>query len=337
MSAVTCPAGLTVYRAESWLPKVGRPEWLGRVSFNARLRRARKALRDQGCEKIILYLWRPEFAPALSSIKYDFSCYHIVDEYSFSSVEVPVQFPEVELARKVNQVFIHSPGLLERLGSFNPNTAYIPNGVDYGRFSTPVPEPWDLAPIPRPRIGYNGWLKLHLDWVLLDTLSARHREWSFVFVGPVMHSSILPVVERLSHRSNVHFLGAKSADELTTYPQHFDVSIMPYALSDYSAKFIYPLKLHEYLAGGSPVVGTRLRSLERFASVVRLAVSPDEWTSAITASLTSESKSPASRAIRQAIAKEHDWDRLVGRIARVLASGVQRHEAGRLNSNPLQI
>jgi glycosyltransferase involved in cell wall biosynthesis len=317
------PPGLIVYEPEAWLPTLHRPEWLGRLTFDTRLRHARHLLTSRGCTKIILYLWRPEFAPALASIPFDLSCYHIVDEYSFSAAEVPVDTAEVKLIAEVDQVFIHSPGLLERLGSRNPNTALIPNGVDYQSFATTAAEPRDLAPIPRPRIGYNGFIKQHLDWVLLDTLTERHREWSFVFVGPVMpHPQIFPLIEQLSRRDNVHFLGAKSIQELTAYPQHFDVCIMPYALSDYSAQFIYPLKLHEYLASGSPVVGTRIRSLERFADVVSLAVTPDEWSMAISSSLRAEENSESRRSIRQAVAKEHDWDVLVEQIATTFSKRV---------------
>lgn len=48
---------------------------------------------------------------------------------------------------------------------------------------------------------------------------------------------------------------------------------MPYRVNDYT-KYIYPMKLHEYLAGGRPTVGSRIRSLEDFAGIVDLAMTP---------------------------------------------------------------
>ena len=313
------PPGLIRYQPPAWLPTFQRPGWLARLTFDARLRHARFLLTSRGCTKIILYLWRPQFAPALTSMSFDLSCYHIVDEYSFSSTEVPVDAVEMKLISDVDQVFIHSPGLLERLGSRNPNTLFVPNGVDYASFSTPAAEPADLASIPAPRIGYVGCIKRHLDWSLIKQLIGRHRDWSFVFVGPVMpHPEIFPIVEELSRAENVHFLGAKSSRESAVYAQHFDVCMMPYALSDYSAHFIYPLKLHEYLASGSPVVGTRIRSLEPFAEVVSLALTLDDWSRAISLNLSENSKSASLRTIRQAIARDHDWNVLVARIANTL-------------------
>jgi glycosyltransferase involved in cell wall biosynthesis len=302
-------------------------------------------LTDRGCEKIILYLWRPEFAPALASISFDLSCYHIVDEYSFSDSEIPIDLAEVKLITEVDQVFIHSPGLFERFGSLNPSSAHIPNGVEFKNFATKVPEPLSLTSISRPRIGYMGWIKAQLDWALLCELTKKHRDWSFVFVGPTgPHPHIFSIIEELASRSNVHFLGAKSVRELSAYPQHFDVCIMPYSQRDYSAQFIYPLKLHEYLASGSPVVGTRIRTLEDFSSVVSLAVTPEDWSKAISASLDPEMNSASKRWARQATAKRHDWEALVERIAIILAGRLGYKipvntycESGRESSDPTEI
>lgn len=81
-----------------------------------RLDRARDLLVRQGCRELVLYIWRPELGQALSRLPFDLSCYHIDDEYSFSSVEVPVSEEEACLLAAVNQVFVNSPGLLEKKG-----------------------------------------------------------------------------------------------------------------------------------------------------------------------------------------------------------------------------
>jgi len=314
------PPGMTIYSPEFWYPKLYRPEWLAKYTFDARVRRARKLLLRRGCRKIVLYVWRPQFGAALDAVPVDLSCYHIDDEYSFSQFETPPDPMELELMARVNQVFIHSPGLWERKGDINPNTIFSPNGVDYDAYSKAVPDPVDLSSIPHPRIGYTGWIKRQLDWPLLVRLTQARPEWSFVFIGPQSpHAEILPIIERLSQQSNVHFLGAKSVPELSAYPQHFDVCIMPYDQHSDSAKYIYPLKLHEYLASGSPVVGTRIRSLESFSHVVSLAETPEEWSAAIARELEATAASAERRAIRQATAKEHDWNTLVDRIARTMA------------------
>jgi len=314
-------SGFTIYVPDLWLPRVGRAPWLDTLTWRLRLQRARNILLGQGCREIILYIWRPEFAAALDTLAFDLSCYHIDDEYSFSEIEQPLSDVESGILRRANEVFVHSPALLEKKGLINPHTTFVPNGVDYAAHATKVDEPADLASIPHPRIGYAGWLKSQLDWRLLLDLVGRHPKWSFVFVGAQhdTHRDIIAPVRELANRPNVYFLGAKSTKELAAYPQYFDVGIMPYRSTAYT-KYIYPMKLHEYLASGIPTVGTRLRSLEAFEDVVALPTSRDQWSAALTDALDPAAGTTASRAARQNVARRHDWDVLVKRIAEIFAA-----------------
>src|SRR5215813_3488087 len=171
-------AGLIVYRPERWLPEVGWPRFLTHWTRQQRLQRAKRILLNQGCRKTILYVWRPEYSWALDLIDHDLSCYHIDDEYTFSVIEKPLDECEARLIARVDQVFIHSRALLEKKGKLNPQTLFVPNGVDYRAYASPQTEPADLKPIPRPRIGYVGRIKRQLNPSLLTALAQRHREWS---------------------------------------------------------------------------------------------------------------------------------------------------------------
>jgi glycosyltransferase involved in cell wall biosynthesis len=317
------PAPAIVRPAELWLPKVYRPVWLADRLARARLARARAELLARGCQRIVLYVWDPAFAADVGRVPHDLRLYHIVDEYSFAETDEPTDPVERALIEHADEVIVHSPGLLDKKGGINPRTVMIPNGVDYNAFSRPVPEPEDLAAIPHPRIGYAGFIKKQLDWDLLIALARRHPQWSWVFVGAARPHELDDVIAELSALPNVHFLGAKAADVLATYPQHFDVCIMPYRRGDYT-QYIYPLKLHEYLAGGRPVVGTRIRSLESFDGTIQLATTADEWSAALTTALGALAQSAQARAGRQAVARAFDWDALVERIAERIQAGLAR-------------
>jgi glycosyltransferase involved in cell wall biosynthesis len=311
-------SGFTVYDSRLFL-KFYRPKRLAKWCDKKRLQQARDLLTRQGCKRIVLYLWRPEFGAALGIVPHDVSCYHIVDEYSFCESEVPLSKVEREVITGVDQVFVSSPALLEKKGWLNPRTAVVPNGVSYQTFSTPLQEPQDLGEIPHPRIGYIGYLKKMLDWRLLSDLSLKHPSWSFVLVGaPLDQPEVTEGVRELRTRPNVYMLGAKLTREFPAYPQHFDVCIMPYRSTAYT-KYIYPLKLQEYLASGRPVVGTRIRTLEDYSTVVRLAATPAEWSAAINKALEPTDNQPEKRAERQAIARLHDWDLLTEQVARILS------------------
>ena len=314
--------GFTVYNPEAWLPEVYRPIWLKKFILREHVLRARQRLRLRGCDKIILSLWRPRLDPELHSIPFDLRCYHVDDEYSFSPVETPIGPEEMQILKGADQVFVTSRALLDKKGWVNTNTCLVSNGVDYEAFAAPAAEPQDLALLPHPRIGYAGFLKDQLDWTLLAQLSSRHPDWHFVFLGPVSpRLGTTGTVNELRKRSNVHFLEAKPTRLVPSYVQYFDVCIMPYRLNDYT-KYIYPLKLHEYLATGRPTVGTPIRSLEEFSDVVALPHSPDEWSAALVDALSYAANTPELRAARQAVAKRHDWEIQVRRIATTLAQRV---------------
>jgi glycosyltransferase involved in cell wall biosynthesis len=311
--------GLTIYYPERWLPLVGWPRFLACWNERQRLRRAQRILLNRGCRKIILYLWRPECESALDLIDHDLSCYHISDEYTFSESEQPIDAREARLISRVDQVFIHSIALLEKKGNLNPHTTLVPNGVDYRAYETPCSEPADLQPIPHPRIGYVGRIKPQLDLALLTALAQRHRGWSFVLVGPqddnLGERAVL--IPQLAQMPNVYLLGGKSVSELPAYTQHVDVCILCYRVNDYT-KFIYPLKLHEYLATGRPVVGSPIRSLQDVAQIVRLARTADEWSQALRESLSPVAYSATQVEARRNVARQHDWNRLVEMIAHTL-------------------
>ena len=324
--------GFSVYEPESWLPRLYRPSWLASLTRKTRLRRARRLLVRQGCKTIILYVWRPEFLSALNGVPFEQACYHIDDEYTFSDIDGPLDETERRLIETVDQVFVASPGLMGKKGTINAHTAFAPNGTDYAAFAADSPEPADIASIPHPRIGYIGVIKRHLDWSLLKRLPVTNPAWSFVFVGPVQeHPGTQSAVRELSHYPNVHFLGFKTPQQLGAYPRHFDVCVMPYRVDGYT-KYIYPLKMHDYLASGQPVVTAHLRSVEEFGNVLTLVSQADGWPAAISVALAPAANTPARRRARQAVARQYDWNLLVGRMARTMAARLSPEYLDRLDT-----
>jgi glycosyltransferase involved in cell wall biosynthesis len=106
-----------------------------------------------------------------------------------------------------------------------------------------------------------------------------------------------------------------------------------YQVNDYT-KFIYPMKLHEYLAGGRPVVGSPIRSLQDFAHIIRLARTAEEWSTALNDMLAPTMHSSAQVEARRHIARQYDWNALVERIARTLCDQLGPSYAERFESSP---
>jgi glycosyltransferase involved in cell wall biosynthesis len=314
---LTSVPGLSIYTPSKWLPKFYSPEFLDIFTTNKRLKQIKALLKQKGCKKIILYIWRPEFGDMLDKFNYDLSCYHIDDEYTFSESDLPNDEAEVQLISKVDQVIIHSAGLLAKKGDINPNTIHIPNGVDFAAYSTPTAESEDMKNIPHPRIGYVGVIKKQLDFKLLVELAQRHPDFSFVFVGPYGYlGDSSQLVKKLEKLDNTYFLGAKKVEQLPSYTQHMDVCILCYLVNAYT-NYIYPLKLHEYLATGKPVVSASINSVKEFEHVVKIANSTDEWSEALVQSLCEEETSHEQTLLRINVAKQYDWNLLVRKITRI--------------------
>lgn len=307
-----------IYDSSS-LPVIYRPRTLGLALDRARIRGAAKALRARGCKKVFLYLWRPDFAHYMGLMQFDGCIYHIDDEYSFSEKEHPVLPAERKLIESVNHVVIHSTALLEKKGHLNPHTSWVPNGVDYGHFSSAKDEPADLRDIPHPRAGYVGIVKKQLDLQGLLNMAERRPDISFVLVGPRgMLGADEKLLNRLVSRNNVYELGNKKPKDLPSYMQHMDVLLMCYKVDAYT-RYIYPLKLHEYLATGNPVISTPLETVRNFSDVVMLAETEQDWLTCLASALMPEQRTESQVLARQKTAQEYDWDFLCRKIARIIS------------------
>lgn len=327
LSGEFAEAGLVVHTASSTHRLAQRSQRARNWLLRQRVRRALRKLRFAGARYVVLYVWRPHFAPAIERLDHDAVVYHVDDEYSFSESEQPISDDELYLLRHADRVFVHSPGLIERKGRHSPHAMFLPNGVDYAAFATPAEMPADLAAVPAPRIGYAGVIKSQLNVDLLVAIAQQRPDWSFVLVGPVGNMGTKqPALDVLQQLPNVHLLGCKTLPELPAYMQHFDVATMCYAVNDYT-NCIYPLKLHEYLATGTPVVSSAIRTARDFADYIELADTAADWVAAIERCLGTAATAPAAAQRRRALASRHDWERIVAAIA---------DEIGQLAGCPVQ-
>jgi glycosyltransferase involved in cell wall biosynthesis len=275
-------------------------------------------LHAMGIQRVILYIWRPEYNWAVGRFDARLVCYHIVDEYSFDpNKDHGISSEERKLLEGSDLIFIHSKTLFAKKGHINPNTFEVPNGVDFEYYRNALkdnpPTPDDLACITHPRIGYMGHIKRHIDLTLLYDIAIAKPEWSLVLIGPLRkeHEDIQEDVNRLLTLPNVYFLGGKPSTELPRYINGFDVCLMPYRKTNYT-KYIYPLKMHEYFACGKPVVATELENLKEFSFAINFAESVDGWVSTIEKALEKSSNQEKMKLIN--IACLNSWDERVQRI-----------------------
>ena len=259
------------------------------------------------------------------------SVYYCIDDFASSSRAArKIAKSEQQLYRQADLVFVTSEKLREKAARFSEHVSLFPFGVSYRKFEdvrlAPDQIPADLVALPGPVVGYVGGIHQWMDMTLLTEVARRMPETTFALVGPLqidVSAAALP---------NLHFLGKKAHDDVPRYIKGFDVGIVPYLLSDYTAN-VYPTKLNEYLAMGVPVVATDLPEIRRFNAdhgpTVAVASDADQFVAALRAALAPSTED--ERRARIDVAMANSWHVRIAQMS-ALISGV--YEARRERRDP---
>jgi uncharacterized SAM-binding protein YcdF (DUF218 family)/glycosyltransferase involved in cell wall biosynthesis len=256
------------------------------------------------------------------------SIYYCIDDFASSSHAARrIVKSEEQLCREVDLVFVTSEKLRSKVARFTDRVSLFPFGVSYKKFEAvrlaPDQIPADLAALPAPIVGYVGGIHQWMDMPMLAEVAGRMPETTFALVGP------LQIDVGTGGPPNLHFLGKKAHDDIPRYIKGFDVGIVPYVLSDYTAN-VYPTKLNEYLAMGIPVVTTDLPEIRRFNAQYGpqaiVAGNADQFVGALKAAL--QTSTDAERRVRIETARANSWHARIAEMS-ALIEGVLEARRGR--------
>src|SRR5262249_46040199 len=189
--------------------------------------------------------------------------YYCIDDLASSSPAARrISHSEAALFRQADLVFVTSEKLRRRAAEHGARVHLFPFGVSFERFdavrSTPDAVPEDIRSLARPIVGYIGGLHQWVEQDLVARGAAKTPEATFSRVGPAQTD-----VAALGRCPNVRLLGPRPHADVPRYVKGFDIGIVPYRLTEYTAN-VYPTKLNEYLVMGIPVVATDLPEIQRF-------------------------------------------------------------------------
>lgn len=337
------PASGVVHRTDNlytvvfpkWMFEIYRYPKLGKLFRHLRRRHVARIMKKMGFRDTVLLIWHPRFVDLIGGFDEAVTCYYADDEFSsFAGLSDrdrnQILEQEDDLLRKVDLVFVSGPALMDKKNRYG-NAINVPMGADFNLFSrSRAPEtevPADMEAVPHPRIGHIGVLNDKIDFRLVYEMSVARPNWSFPLVGPlnVRSEAFRADVELLRGRPNVFFLGGKTREMLPNYIKGLDVCMLGYR-TDGWAKYIYPLKLHEYLASGKPVVGPPLMSLRDFTDVVRIGDTPEKWVENVEAALADKDEALSKRRIQ--IAYENRLEQRVKTIVQALERKLKEKKGG---------
>lgn len=297
-----------------WLLRWPKVTAFDRLVVRADARRWLRRLGRKFRRPLTGWVFDPCFFPYLEFLPLEHLVYHAYDYYSdYPGWSDTLEAWQYEILARSDAAFASSRYSAARLSEKSGRPVdFLPNGVDYETFATAeqtTTSPDDLRGIPHPRLGYTGRINRKVDLSLIDELASRRPDWHFVIVGGLrdLDEATAAAASRCRERANVHLLGEKDPGSLPAYISRMDVNLMCYRHGPgLWTEGIYPLKLHEYLAAGAPVVSSDLESVREFSDVVHIVSGADEWESAIAAALANSGR--GNREARRSVAARNSWD-----------------------------
>lgn len=266
------------------------------------------------------FLPTPLARAVIADIDPALTIYYCIDDLASSSPEArKIVKSEQALFKSADLVFVTSERLRARAAEFSSRVHLFPFAVNLGVFQKSreqqEPAPADLAALPRPIAGYVGGLHQWIDQDLLVETATKLPNVTFALVGPEQTD-----VSRLKALKNVHLFGQRPHGELPRYVGGFDVGLVPYRITEYTAN-VYPTKLNEYLSMGIPVVATDLNEIRRFntehGEIVRVASSAADYADAVSAAIATTAP-PEEVARRIAVAESNSWERRLEKMSALI-------------------
>ncbi|MDW3713320.1 MULTISPECIES: glycosyltransferase [unclassified Pseudomonas] len=267
-----------------------RSPWLFSNWSKLSLPNVKQRVHEAGFGEVDLLLLDSIYQPAwLDDIRYKRCVVRLADyNAGFDGYGAGAQRSEMNALARADLVVTASRGLSQWASEQGArHVMYMPNGVDFERFTGHPPRPAEYASLSGPIAVFVGDISTWVDMTLIDAC-ARAMPWvNFVLIGPCASPpATVP--------ANVHFLGVRPHDQLAGYLRHAQVGLIPFHLEKCGqlVAHIHPLKLYEYLASGLPVVSSRWAELEGLGSPAVLCSSSAEFVAAVRVALEEPNQAP---------------------------------------------
>jgi glycosyltransferase involved in cell wall biosynthesis len=268
-------------------------------------------------KRFITLLFHPMFYSYAKSLGGKILAFHIYDSYSKQGEWSSSKQLELDnLAMSSDLITASSSGMTSMLpAECQESVRVLSNGVDVALFSNHLVEsiPSDLKDIPHPRIIYTGTINSKVDLPLVVSIAKLNPDWHWILLGRIEREELKSDnYNKLAFRdaldtTNIHLLGEKERTEIPRYLANVDVTTMCYrSTGDGWWLDISPLKLHEYLLSGKPVISSQLPTVSQFSNVVDICRTRQQWLSSIQSALSHGGLDTPQE--RQRVAKENSWD-----------------------------
>lgn len=274
----------------------------------------------------IFWFYNYQLGHLIDTFKPRLSVYHCTEDYanlslihsSYNNVVNELLEIEKDFVQKNNLVFTVSKALYNRHKKSKINTIMTPNSVDYDlyqkaqklqgkRFSSKI------------TIGCSGNFSTKIDFELLEYLATNFTDCQFVLIGPIVVKS--SIIKKLRSMVNVKFVKKQSVEKLVYLLSKVDVLLIPYIQDEWFCKVSQPLRLHEYLATGKPIVSTPMDCLNKIQDLVYVGSTKVQIKNQLKKAI--KEKNDALRTKRIKLAQENTWDKVFLRMSHEIVAKLQ--------------
>lgn len=279
-----------------------------------------KLVQSYGIKKpVYLNIFNPLYAPVLAKkANPALNIYYTVDAIEESEY-IKKHGPRLENeAIKQADFALATSKQLQRAKSHLNTVHYLPNAADISLFSTAhtqdLPKPVELQGLKGEVILYTGNIMIREDFDLLEKIATAYPHRHLVLVGPINTKN--NEENPLTKLPNVIFTGGKKLEELPAYLQHSHCAIIPFICNKLTAG-IYPLKINEYLASGTPVVSTPFsEDIRSFEDVIYLGENHGDFVQKIDLAIRENSKELAQQRIQ--FAAHNNWENRANQLNAII-------------------
>lgn len=270
----------------------------------------------------LFWLYTPMGSHFTQAIAHQGLIVDVMDELSaFKGASPALKAVDAAAAEQADLIFTGGLSLYNSRYQQHPHKTFLfSSGVDIAHFACAAqPEnftrPADMPSATQGTLtGYYGVIDERMDLSLIAEVARLRPHWQFVFIGPILKIS----VDELPYAPNLHYLGKKDYADLPAYLAHFDVALIPFALSE-ATLFLSPTKTLEYMAAQKPVVSTPIPDVVAlYGSAIHIADTPDAFAQAIEDAATEPRNMRHS--IRHELLEQNTWDAIVSQMLQQMQS-----------------
>jgi glycosyltransferase involved in cell wall biosynthesis len=308
--------GIRVQQLANIFPFAQRYRWCNRLNWKAGALPLRRAVRRMSPPSV-LWIYDPRGSDAIGTFAEAFAVYDCVDDYQHQAsprARTLVAEHDRLAADRARLVFVTTDSLFERHGRDRDGVHLVPNVGDFEHFRGAVDRGFaldDLRTLPRPVLGFVGNITENkIDFDLFAALATAFPDGTVLIAGPAEGRARDRVGSLMARFANVRWIGLQPYSQVPSVVAAFDVALVPYISSPYTAS-VFPLKIYEYLAAGKPVVASGVPSVAGLAPHVLLA---DSHASFVAAARKAISLPEEAASERQRIASRNTWDQRTGRL-----------------------